>query len=480
MGKNNKARRAAKAKARAKARARQAAAGSAVHGGHEHDPFDGPPHPGDSAHGGPPGAGSGPGSPFTDAGWSSPTQDFTAVIIRILQSWVDEGDYAPRDLQRLQSMPAAGVYREAERFLLRGVDVTWSQGWQPAEFLRQARRTCQTAAAVRLVATMIAVDDSRRRADTLDSRWRAQVQELGLPAADGKPGWIRQWVADERLTHHDAVATIVDVACKLGTLPNLEVILPPPRKPGRSDSPRQSAAQQPLHGADVDPVLTRIRALLAKAEASTFEAEATAYTAKAQELMTRHAIDLAALESATGQRDERPLMIRVAIDRPYADAKSLLLQIVAEASRCRSVFHERLDLSTVAGFASDVAVVEVLFTSLLLQAQHAMAEAAAGSPAGSRTRRQSFRSAFLLAYAHRIGDRLAEINQAVADEVVAERGSAFLPVLRSRSDEVNALVQERFGTLTSSAVRGGYDALGWSSGRQAADRAKLNKGDLEE
>jgi hypothetical protein len=103
--------------------------------------------------------------------------------------------------------------------------------------------------------------------------------------------------------------------------------------------------------------------------------------------------------------------VRVPIDRPYADAKSLLLAVVARAGRSRSVFHRGLDLSTIVGFAADVAACEMLFTSLLLQAQHALARAAGGASAGGRTRRKSYRSAFLFAYAHRIGDRLEEINQ---------------------------------------------------------------------
>lgn len=91
-------------------------------------------------------------------------------------------------------------------------------------------------------------------------------------------------------------------------------------------------------GATVDdPVLTRVRALLAQAESTTLEAEAEAFTAKAQELMARHAIDVAVLW-AHSARDERPTTIRLAIDDPYADIKSLLLQRVAEHSRCRAVF----------------------------------------------------------------------------------------------------------------------------------------------
>ena len=56
-------------------------------------------------------------------------------------------------------------------------------------------------------------------------------------------------------------------------------------------------------------------------------------------------------------------------------------------------------MSAVVGFAADVAATEVLFTSLLVQAQTAMQAAAATAPAGARTRSRSFRSAFLVAYA---------------------------------------------------------------------------------
>jgi len=74
-------------------------------------------------------------------------------------------------------------------------------------------------------------------------------------------------------------------------------------------------------------VLQKVRGLLAKAESTEFEAEAAALTAKAQELMTRHAIDRAALH--VGQAVGRPSIIRVAIEAPYVDPKSLLLQLVA-------------------------------------------------------------------------------------------------------------------------------------------------------
>lgn len=96
----------------------------------------------------------------------------------------------------------------------------------------------------------------------------------------------------------------------------------------------------------------------------------------------------------------------------------------------------------------------------------------------TRTRSQSYRSAFLLACTARIGIRLDEINDAVYAQVNAEKGSAFLPVLRSRSEAVDDYMSRRYGDLTHSHVRRGYDAAGWASGHAAGQNAQLNSGDL--
>ena len=82
-------------------------------------------------------------------------------------------------------------------------------------------------------------------------------------------------------------------------------------------------------------MLAKIRALLAKAESTRFEAESDALTAKAQELMARHAIDDAVARSARSS-EERPVARRIAVDQPYAVAKSHLLHVVATANGVRS------------------------------------------------------------------------------------------------------------------------------------------------
>ena len=222
-----------------------------------------------------------------------------------------------------------------------------------------------------------------------------------------------------------------------------------------------------------DPVLLKVRALLAQAESTTFEAEAEAFTAKAQELMARHAIDAAVLWSRT-ERAERPISIRVPIDDPYVDIKSFLLQCVARRSRCRCGVGRPPRAGDRCRVRLDVAATEMLFTSLLVQAQTALQAEGAKAGPGGRSRSRSFRSSFLMAFTQRIDQRLAEINQAVEQAAEAESSGSLLPVLASRDSAVEDEVAAMFGQLVMSSVRGGSDAAGWARGTLAADLAELN------
>jgi hypothetical protein len=453
MGKNNKARRAAKAKARAKARARWGAGGAA----------------------GPSGAGS---EAFSWSGpeWSPPEEpvfdDATVAAVTWRMAADRRGEpAADQFVQRLLRMSRSTLCRAAESLFLEHLEVLWSAGWQPAELRRQGVIGCSSAPAGRLTSVVIAADHARRPARTLDSRWLAQVESLHLPAVSGRTGWLAGWSLDEALDRPRLIEVVLDALANLLRLPRLEQLIPPPGSSGVSGS-----AGRP-RGAQADPLLERIRNLLAKAESTTFESEATAFTAKAQELMTRHAVDAALLEGV-GPAAHEPVEARLPVDPPYVDAKSLLLQTVAEAGRCRAVYLPGVAMSSVVGYGDDLAGVELLFTSLLVQAQHALAEAARHAAPGTRTRSQSYRSAFLVSFSRRIGERLREINDAVLAGAAAEHGDRFLPVLGSRSDALDAYMAERYGRTVSSPVRGGYDAAGWVGGRLAAESARLSSGEL--
>lgn len=448
MGKNNRARRAAKARTKARADGRQGRAG-------QHSRTGWPPPPRDD-------------EPLPDE-----AEVAAGLLVMAAQARKRGDGFAARAEDRLGTLAPPVVAAEAECLLLDQLDAIWAGGWQPAELIRQVRRG-GGAPVVRLVAATLATDHVRRRAATLDARWITQMDALDLPATDGGRGWVRRWTVDEGLDTSRVPGILIDALAQLTGLPRLRPLMAPP---GSAGAGGPAPATRGDEGGEQDPVLGRIRALLAKAESTNFDEEADALTAKAQQLMTRHAIDhatvVAALAGTRGTAREEPVEVRIPVDDPYVDAKSLLLQIVAEHSRCRAVFHTDLALTTVVGFPTDVGAVELVFTSLLVQAQTALTAAARQAPPGTRVRSRSYRSAFLLSYAQRIGDRLAEINAAVVAEATETEGGSFLPVLRSRAAAVDDAMAARFGDLTRSTVRGGHDAAGWAGGRVAADNARL-------
>jgi hypothetical protein len=236
--------------------------------------------------------------------------------------------------------------------------------------------------------------------------------------------------------------------------------------------PRLPRIEQPVTAAapGVDGnVLAKVRALLAKAESTDFPEEAEACTAKAQELMARHAIDAALLDGG----GVRPLGRRVPIDDPYAAAKSLLLDNVANANRCRSIYSTDLAIGTVLGFERDLATVEILFTSLLVQATRAML--VEGKAAGRRARQRGFRQSFLVSFAVRIGQRLSEASTATTTAADAEHSGRLLPILARRAGEVDDEVRRMFPHVVEKSMSV-TDHAGWHAGRVAADLADLAAG----
>lgn len=439
MGKNSKARRDAKAKQRAKRRADHESKSRA-------QPADQP-----------------FASPFGNP-FAQPTRpvDGPEARWRLMEQAARDNDPdLPKLAERMVRDDPVRGDRVAETILLSYLDTLWRAGWQPRELVRQTRRRA-SAASAQVVELAIIADHERRSGQALDPRWVAQLDELGGRTISTRGSWLHAW----RQRHgHDEVWAAIAVAkaiAAIGYLPVLETLIPPPGQPG-------AVKGIPLTEPVDDPVLGRIRKLLSKAESTEFEEEAEALTAKAHALMTKHAIDQALLHPH--EPSDVPRTIRIPVDAPYADAKSLLLQVVAESQRCRSIFHSGIELSSIVGHVGDLHAVEMLFTSLLVQAQHALSATAGG--AGSRGRRQSYRSAFYIAYASRIGERL----RTVTDEVIADGDSqSTLPVLAARMDAVDEAFNDQFTQVVQSQVRGGWDALGSMHGRDAADKAQFGSG----
>ncbi|AVH57346.1 MULTISPECIES: DUF2786 domain-containing protein [Streptomyces] len=333
----------------------------------------------------------------------------------------------------------AELTRRGEEF----VAAAWRRGWQPADVVRFVRRELDDVH-VRLVSALIL---SENRAPQ-GPRWSAQLEELHAQA-EQEPA-----PRTDRFSHATAVLELYRLLLRLPTLEPLDA--PGPHPAASPATPHDSR------------MLTRIRALLAKAEATGFPEEAEALSAKAQELMARHSIDEALLAARTHAKDA-PGACRVGVEPPYETAKAVLLDAVAGANRCRAVWNEALGFSTVVGFEPDLEAVELLYTSLLVQATAAMTKAEAAQRAGGRKRTKTFRQSFLAAYAHRIGDRLAS----VAEGQVAASEGELLPVLAARDVAVADRMDRMFPETVTTRLRGVSDAAGWQEGAAAADRAQV-------
>ncbi len=227
-------------------------------------------------------------------------------------------------------------------------------------------------------------------------------------------------------------------------------------------------------GADAD-LLRRVRALLAKAESTEFDAEAEALSAKAQELMARHRIDRAMLAEGDRGATDDVAGRRIWIDDPYANPKFLLLSGVARANGAHAVWSSRLGFSTVFGFAAELEVIEELFTSLLVQANAALRREGPKVDEWGRSRTKRFRRSFLVAYAYRIGERLEEAVAQTVVEIAEEAGTDLVPILAARDEAVDAVLQATFPKL--GRVRTSVsDAEGVYAGRFHADQADLSTG----
>ena len=361
------------------------------------------------------------------------------------------------------ALDAGGV---VSRSLSAALDETWERGWQPADVAHVARRKA-TAGSVPLTVALIA--EHARRTSALaraPDTWVDQLRELGAlgEAPSGGGAVVAAWQRSERRSPAEAWRIALQLLGTLRSTARIELLVPPPSRWGAA----RRRADGPATGGD-DRALRVIRGLLAKAESTEFAEEAEALTAKAQELMTRHAVDAAVLQGdlPPGDVDTR----RVHVADPYVRAKVQLLGAVAEANDVRLVWYQGLGIATVVGGRADLDAVELLFTSLLLQVAQglATAELHAGRYASPRT----FRRAFLLGYAHRIGERLQDARRRATAETAAERDLDLLPVLRSRREAVDAAVAELFPKLRTSRSRASVDAGGWVAGRSAAERADV-------
>jgi len=230
-------------------------------------------------------------------------------------------------------------------------------------------------------------------------------------------------------------------------------------------------------------VAEKVRKLLAKAEdpAATAE-EAESLTAKAQQLMTKYAIDLAMV--ADGARAEQCTERGWVVEGPYAAHKVTIINAVARANDCRAIYtdlrggRKRID---VVGYPVDVEWVETLSRSLEVQLATALTAALRHKHPDVHGR--TFSVAFVQGFAVEISTRLQRARRAAVAEADAARATdepkgpsvALVLVAKGERVEQEFTVRHPRARTVHQHVR----LLNWSGydpGRAAGQRATLARG----
>jgi Protein of unknown function (DUF2786) len=368
--------------------------------------------------------------------------------------------------------PAHRTDAHLDVLLIGSVTKLWEDGWQPPDLVHVVRRE-HTPRATRLISFLIRAETGRSNLfHDMPDEWAEQLSTLGETLSEkqlARP--IAAWQATERLHLPDLLSDALRV---LGTLRGLPRIQPLGDPPSRWATARLRSQPRPSGAGSGEQASTKtmatIRALLAKAEGTTFPAEAEAFAAKAQELMTRYSIDAALLDGrhgddlAAGVRSRR-----LHLDNPYAKEKVHLLATVAAVNGVQVVYTEAFGFATAVGFPADLDVTDMLFTSLLVQAARALIEAAAVIGRGSSP---AFRRGFWIAYSVRIGERLKDAKKQASTEAETTYGTSLVPVMTERSEAVKSVTDQIF-TRTKPMKSRSVDSQGWYAGRAAADLASL-------
>lgn len=233
-------------------------------------------------------------------------------------------------------------------------------------------------------------------------------------------------------------------------------------------------------------LLDRVRALLAKADSTEYPAEAEAFTAKAHELMATYGIEQAHL-AATGRIKDEIRVMRINMVGTYTDAKTRLLSAIALACRCRTVRWSSARSSAVSyvdviGHNTDLQRVELLYTSLLLQATGQLSRQRPPTNVFGEllVSVPTFRRSWYTGFTNEVRARLERIEaQAAAAAQAATTddtgGKSTELVLVDRKTAVDLAYNELFGDLPKTKSRQTLDANAYYAGKEAGRRADIGQ-----
>lgn len=222
-------------------------------------------------------------------------------------------------------------------------------------------------------------------------------------------------------------------------------------------------------------LLERIHKLFAKSRSTSNPHEAEVFARKAADLAARHRVDPDRLR-AVDAHDELGIC-EIELGRgAYMRARLSLLIAVADNHDATVVFQAAPTgtVGLVAGFETDLAVIELMYSSLHQQAASQMSTIRRATGAAT----QRYRRSFLFGFASRVGELLAAARreaEATMRGTSVENGRGAELVLRERADRVSEHAANSFGRVRTARRPAAAQAKAWSDGSAAADRVDIGR-----
>jgi hypothetical protein len=217
-------------------------------------------------------------------------------------------------------------------------------------------------------------------------------------------------------------------------------------------------------------VLDKIQKLLAQAEGTSHEGEASAFLAKAQELQEAYLIEQHEL-IRDGQAKAEEIGFIVTLEgksTPLIKAKRELMWGLAALNRCMSTMAHDRSYVRIYGFESDRELVLAMFNSIMMQLQTAM-------PIAERTDYNTFsgpvkgwRVSFAHGYVRRVLERLNDAQMRRNQDAQAASTPGAELVLVNRAELVKNYLNDNVSTRKNSGYR--TDAAGNEAGYASGDR----------
>ncbi|MEU9605428.1 DUF2786 domain-containing protein [Streptomyces sp. NPDC048057] len=223
--------------------------------------------------------------------------------------------------------------------------------------------------------------------------------------------------------------------------------------------------------------LATIKALLAKAEdPAASPEEAQAYFTRAATLMAKYGIEQAMLAEARPETDE--LTYRsFDIKGKYVPDRAALLFSITHALGAQGIYWSRIDREggkryrkiKVYAHQSTLDRIEMLFSSLQLQALNGMAKA---RPMYGESV-TAYRKSWMAGFSSTVRKRLAEAEEAALQEAPAQAGGSGAElVLVKREAAVERFFKQAHPEVKASPRRR-LTGNGWHDGRAAGERADI-------